>query len=228
MSSTRWLSAVVTVLSLAAFGCARQPSPIERLGLEHPIWTRDGLYLVEQKEPGALFLTPAPLRLEAYDSVVVDEIQLEFKEGGPEFNDLEHRQAVAMVRRNILRRLSTLGLQQVEESGPDTLQLRIAITRIDYEPRFIREASSLLLTGSGGATITLEFRDGVDGRRLLVFAQNRQLPFGLYLGPQHVGAERIADTFYAYSRDLLRHLREANRGELPGPKTQAKVSLEPE
>jgi hypothetical protein len=222
------MSAVVTVLSFAAFGCARQPSPIERLGLEHPVWTRDGLYLVEQNEPGALFLTPTPLRLEAYDSVVVDEIRLGFKEGGPEFRALEHRQAVAMVRRNILRRLSTLGLERAEESGPGTLRLRIAITQIDYEPRFIREASSLLLTSSGGATITLELRDGLDGRRLLVYVQNRQLPFGLYLGAQHVGAERIADTFYEYSRDLLRHLREANRGELPGPKTQAKVSLKPE
>ena len=65
MHPVHWFAAVIAVLSLAASGCARPPAAAE-MGFTHPVWTNDGLYLVERNGPGALFLTPPPLSLDEY------------------------------------------------------------------------------------------------------------------------------------------------------------------
>ena len=79
MPSTRWFSGAIAVVSLAVLslalsGCAPR-IPAEEMGFTHPVWTNDGLYLVERPGPGALFLARPPLALERYNHVIVEALR---------------------------------------------------------------------------------------------------------------------------------------------------------
>jgi hypothetical protein len=220
MSSPLRLSAAIACLAWVISGCAHEPAAV-KMGFEHPVWSSDGLYLVEHIGPGALFLAPPPLELDRYDGVIFEGLQLGYREGVPELNPRQTARLVEWVERNALRALRSQGLQRAEEAAPGKLRMRIAIKQIDYEPFRLYGASSIALRASGGAQITLELRDSVDNRRLFIYAQHRQLPWASYGGPGRIGADRVADAFYEYSEDLARHVGRAERGQYPGPRKHA-------
>ena len=228
MPSTRCFSGAIAVvllavLSLALSGCAR-PIPADEMGFTHPVQTSDGMYLVERPGPGVLFLARSPLALERYNHFIVEEIRLGFREGFPDFIPSEHEKATALVRRNVLRRLSLHGWQPATDPGPDTLRMRIAITEIDYQPRALQGGDSLVVTASGGAKMTVELRDSSNNRRLLIYAQHRELTYAVYAGPRRIEAERLADTFIEYSEDLARCLAQIEGGNFPAPRPHARNS----
>lgn len=225
--STSRVLCVVSVLSIAVSGCARPPSSISQLYLDQQVWTPDGLYLAGHAIPGALFIRPAQAILDGYESFLIDEIELTFKEKVRKFSAPEHLRTTNLVRRNITGKLSEFGLQSSEEPGPGALRLRIAITHIAYQRVVVRPGSEVVLDPSRGAVITLEFRDSVDDNLLLWYSQHRLLPYAVYFGPLTVGAERIADAFYEFLEDLAPLLEKAERGALPGPRSVAKVELLP-
>ncbi len=203
------------------------PSSIAQLYLDQQVWTPDGLYLAGHAIPGALFIRPAQAILDGYEAILIDEIELTFREKVRKFSAPDHLRTTNLVRRNISGKLSEFGLQSSEEPGPGTLRLRVAITHIKYQRVVVRPGSEVVLDPSRGAVITLEFRDSVDDNRLLWYSQHRLLPYGVYRGPRTIGAERIADAFYEFLEDFARLLEKAERGALPGPRSVAKVGLSP-
>ncbi len=223
MPTSHWFAAALSVLSLGVSGCAHPPPAVE-MGFTHPVWTSDGLYLVERSGPGALFLTPPPAVLANYQKIILEDISLGFKEGIRELSAAEQTRAQSMIRRNMLRMLSQQGRVLADRPGPGTLRMRISVTLIDYPPN-PRHGLSLLAVASGGnARITVELRDSLDGRRLLLYGQNRQFPRHIYSGTGPIAAQRLADVFIEYTLDLWRTIEKAERGSLAGPATLASVT----
>jgi hypothetical protein len=89
------------------------------------------------------------------------------------------------------------------------------------KPSVIWGAGSAIFRPSGGASITLELRDSVDDRRVFLYAQRRQLPYGSYGGPGHIEADRVADAVYEYAKDLVRFVDEAGEGKFVAPRKRA-------
>jgi len=176
---------------------------------------------VERSGPGALFLTPPPLTLANYRSVVIDEITFSFKERVAELSAAEQKRARFMLRRNMRRMLSQQDLQLADRPGPGTLRMRIAVTQIDYPDNVLHGVSLTAVAAAGNVQITVELRDSLDDRRLLIYGQSRQFPFKIYSGPGRMEAQRLADAFIEYTLDLWQTIEKAERGSLAGPRTHA-------
>ena len=219
-----WFPPALAVIALVLSGCAsHEPPAAAEMDLSYPVWTEDGLYLVQHDGPGALFLPPQP-GLERYSALFVEDIQLGFKPGVPDFEPREAQRLVSMVRRNVLRFLASNGWERAYQPGPGTLRMRIAISDIDVQPTIIRGSGSAVFRPSGGASITLELRDSMNAQRVFLYGQRRQLPHGRYGGPGHIEAERVADAFYEYAKDLVYFVDKAGKGEFHAPRKRAAIA----
>ena len=220
-TARRWFPPALAVIALVLSGCAsHEPPAAAEMDLSYPVWTEDGLYLVQHDGPGALFLPPQP-GLDRYSALFVEDIQLGFKPGVPDFEPREAQRLVGMVRRNALRFMASHGWERADGPAPGTLRMRIAIRDIDVQPTIIRGSGSVVFRPSGGASITLELRDSTDARRVFLYGQHRQLPHGWYGGPGHIEAERVADAFYEYAKDLVYFVDKAGKGEFQAPRKRA-------
>ena len=137
-------------------------------------------------EGGALTYVREKIDWDAYEGVIVDEVQtiLDSDSDKSEITSEELQELTAFFREAILREINEINLQVVEETGPDVLRMRVAITNlkpgdpaaysIGWVP-FISYASTAnqLATGAafgvGQAMVEVEILNAHSKQRLVVF-----------------------------------------------------------
>ncbi len=217
MKRLRWLSTALAALTL--YGCAFTPT-VHRTDTEtfhSPVWTTEGLYLVDMWGPGVLFITHPATGLELYTGVMIDDIEIRSKEGAPELLPAELEWLRGYCRRTLLRAFRTNDLELADAPGPVVLRVRMAINDVDFKRRYLDGGGSFTLNPSGGITAVLELRDSVDRTRVMLFSEKRPLPKGVYLGPGWIERERIEDAVHEFTLDVRMHIEAAHLGDLPVP-----------
>ena len=219
MNASQWLAAAFAALALS--GCSYFAPDTHSTGTEtfrSPVWTTDGLYLVDMVGPGVLFITHPMTVLNRYAGLLIDEIQVRSKEGAPVLRPEEEEWLKGYCRRAMQRVFKASDWSLVDERGAGVMQLRLAVTDVEFRRTYLDGGSSATLNPSGGITVVLELRDSLDDRRLMLFTEKRELPFGVYLGPGHIELERIEDALYGFTRDVRVHLDAARHWNLPKPR----------
>jgi len=219
MKPLQWL---FTALATFAFcGCAEHYSPrVHKAGtqtFQSPVWTLDGLYLVDIGGPGVLFMKHPATELNRYTGLLIDDIQIRSNEGSTQLLPKEEEWLRGYSRRVLLRVFAESELALVDAPGTDVLRLRLSISDVDFRRTYVESGSSKTLNPSGGITAVLEFRDSLERDRVMLFTERRFLPFGVYFGPGRVELERIEDALDEFTRDVRVHLLAARGGMLPSP-----------
>ncbi len=135
---------------------------------------------------GALTYVRENIDWDAYEGVIVDPVQtiLDSDSDKSEITSEELQELTAYFRQAILREIEEIDLQVVEETGPDVLRMRVAITylkpgdpaaySVGWVP-IISYASTAkqLATGAafgvGQAMVEVEILDARSNQRLVVF-----------------------------------------------------------
>ncbi len=215
-----WLS--VGIVAVSSVGCAPSPEPAKfrTRGIGSfalPVWTADGMYLVTGRS-GALFLTSSPLDLNRYRGVVLEEIRITTKNRSRDLKPNEEERLKGYFTRRLNRVFEHNGWPIVETLGEDVLRVRLSVKGVELE-RWRRHHFGNIVTNSSTGTIAivLEFRDAAKNERMMLFGENRNLPFGVYSGSDSVSIRRIEDAFDDFSIDIGRRLTEVQRGAFPPP-----------
>ena len=218
MNAQHWLAAAFAAFAIS--GCNSFTPDTYSAGtltLRSPVWTDDGLYLVDRAGPGLLFITHPMTELNHYEGLFIDDIEIRSKEGTPDLRAKEEEWLRGYCRRAIQRVFKTSDWSIVDERGDGVMQVRMAVTDLEFRRTYLDGGSSATLNPSGGITVVLELRDSVNDRRLLLFTEKRELPFGVYLGPGHIELERIEDALLGFTRDVQVNLDAARHWKLPKP-----------
>ncbi len=215
-----WLS--VGIVAVSSVGCAPSPEPAKfrTRGIGSfalPVWTADGMYLVTGRS-GALFLTSSPLDLNRYRGVVLEEIRITTKNRSRDLKPNEEERLKGYFTRRLNRVFEHNGWPIVETLGENVLRVRLSVMGVELE-RWRRHHFGNIVTNSSTGTIAivLEFRDAAKNERMMLFGENRNLPFGVYSGSDSVSIRRIEDAFDDFSIDIGRRLTEVQRGAFPPP-----------
>jgi hypothetical protein len=220
MRVLQWISVALAILPMA--GCASfwTPEKVWTRDLESyalPVWTTDGMYLVSGRA-GALFLKPPPMDLSRYRAVVLDDIQITTKDRSRELEPPEEERLKGYFTRRLTHVFERNGWPVVDTPGKDVLRVRLAVRDVDLgRSRHSHTGNIVSGVSSGKIMIALEFRDGAEGDRRLLFGDKRRLPFGTYAGSDSVSIRRVEDAFYYFSIDIRRRLDQVQRGEFPPP-----------
>ncbi len=215
-----WLS--VGIVAVSSVGCVPSPEPAKfrTRGMGSfalPVWTADGMYLVTGRS-GALFLTSSPLELNRYRGVVLEEIRITTKNRSRDLKPNEEERLRRYFRQRLNRVFEHNGWPIVETPGEDVLRVRLAVKGVELE-RWRRYHFGNIITNSSTGTIAivLEFWDAAKNKRMMLFGDNRNLPFGVYSGSDSVSIRRVEDAFDDFSVDIGRRLTEVQRGAFPPP-----------
>ena len=215
-----WLS--VGIVAVSSVGCAEflEPSKVRTRGMGSfalPVWTADGMYLVTGRS-GALFLTSSPLDLNRYRGVVLEEIRINTKNRSRDLKPNEDERLRRYFTRRLNRVFERNGWPIVETPGEDVLRVRLVVKGVELERWRSYHFGNIITNSSiGTIAIVLEFRDAAKNQRMMLFGENRNLPFGVYSGSESVSIRRVEDAFDDFSTDIGRHLTEVQRGAFPPP-----------
>jgi len=208
-------------LTLTFCGCAGYFTPkVHKAGTDtfhSPVWTTEGLYLVDIGGPGVLFIRHPATDLSHYTGLLIDDIQIHSKEKNTQLRPKEEESLRNYTRRALLRVFDKSELALVDSPGTDVLRVRISISDVDFERIYLDGANSKTVSPSGGFTAVLEFRDSLNRDRLMLFTEKRVLPMGTYFGPGAIELERIEDAVDNFARDVRVHVIAARNGSLPAP-----------
>jgi hypothetical protein len=224
----RWFSIAIAALALSGCAAPYQEPEVHttRDGLEFPspVWTVDGLYLVGIPGPGALFVTLAPTDLRGYTGVLIDKIWVSSADDKRDLYPWMQERIAAACRRALLRVFADAGWQIVDAPDVDVFKVRLVLRNVEVSRISLPAGGYGVFNPGRAMKITLELRDSVEQRRLLLLAEERALPSGLYHGPGRVGFERVKRAFGYFATDLQRHLEAAVHGDLPSPKAPPPTS----
>ena len=210
MCRLRWMLAAMVALSL---GCFR--FPVLEYPPSAPIWTDDEMYLVPMRDPAALFLRHPQTQLSEYTAVMLDDIQISYKPG--QKKPPRHREDRLKDRCGSLL-LRTSAWELADAPGPGVLRARLAVKNVVTGPPTHLPVNTMVpVSSSGEVTMILELRDSVKRDRVMLFAQRRTLPIGLYY-PGNIPFERVEDAFYLFAVDARRFVHRAERGVLRVPR----------
>jgi hypothetical protein len=182
-----------------------------------PVWTDDGMYLVSGRA-GALFLTPPPMVLSRYRGVVLEDIQISTKKRSRELKPAEEERLKGYFTRRLTRVFERNGWAVVDAPAEDVLRVRLAVREIDLGRRRRTHSGNIVFgVSSARIMIALEFRDGQQSERRMLYGDRRELPFRSYVGTDAIAIRRVEDAFYEFSIDMRRRLRQAQEGKFPPP-----------
>jgi len=215
-----WL--FVGIVAVSSVGCApsHEPSKFRTRGMGAftlPVWTADGMYLVTGRS-GVLFLTSSPLDLNRYRGVVLEGIRITTKNRSRDLKPNEEERLRGYFTRRLNRVFKRNGWPIVETPGEDVLRVRLAVKGVELA-RWRRHHFGNIVENASTSSIAivLEFRDAAKNQRMMLFGDNRNLPFGVYSGSEAISIRRVEDAFDDFSTDIGRRLTEVQRGDFPPP-----------
>jgi hypothetical protein len=150
--------------------------------------------------------------------VVLEEIRINTKNRSRDLKPNEEERLRGYFTRRLNRVFEHNGWPIMETPGEDVLRVRLAVKGVELE-RWRHYHSGNIVTNSSTGTISivLEFRDAAKNERIMLFGENRNLPFGVYSGSDSVSIRRVEDAFDDFSIDIGRRLTEVQRGAFPPP-----------
>jgi len=180
-----------TILALGVFvavGCAG--------GGPTPESDSSGLVRIPTK-PGDLFAHPSR-SIDDYDDIVVGDVQVSYAPGQEPLSEQDTRRLRSMVYEIITTQIPAAGQLAVDRPGPCTVRLDVALAELEFPKPGSRT--------NGGTTITLEFRDSLNGDPVVRYRRHREL--GMASSPEASELERLKMPLAIAATDLRLSFRD--------------------
>ncbi len=172
------------------------------------IVTKDGLHLVSDDAPGAIFVKPPQPDLYLYSKILLAPVAISYNHMTKRRRNVYELELGRHIRQALTQELEhSAGWQLVKRPGSDVLRVQLAILEMELrDPETTGTASSNFLSKGGFVTIVMELRDSITDEPLFRFVERGSLPGGFYADPSTAEVDRVkraVDRFAADTRTNL-------------------------